>query len=656
MSTDFQCLVCERYFTTKRALVRHGKICQKHKRKAGESSEGVTCELCGARINRSHDIPRHQQQTGCLKKAQAANAQQKVPATSSKRKHDGDRSEIPNQRIRIAGPARRCDSDLTGDTSNRDTVPTWKPERAETGAISTSQGLSSHAVESGTTTSTPLPPGVADQDGDVHTDTEAMDVVADAVDGVQQHAYLSPLIDTGVAGNGATSAPASPDNQGSREHPVNDNLDAIPTESAVESLTCALERTSMERKSSFALSAVSQTRSSVRSLFYPSESIRPSSWTKLSERSSESLKRASTVPSEMAPPFLERIDEELVNSRESGSRLKRYVPSMPSMFRKDKKLCNERLWIAVQAGITEEVADILASGSNTIDINRPDTNCWPPLITAAFYGHEEIVAILLDQSGIDVNFRDPIGLTASMYAHHLEHSEIEAMFKAYERSKTDNLQQKKHIRQYYHRSLQDKQKLRQLREKWLVVDDDGICSEKPSQPQWRLSSVIARSSRNLWLACEQGDADAVARLITETRVDPNSPNPHHRTPLSIAASYGHESVVRYLLKYGEVDVGVQDVNGATALTWAASRGHLGVLKMLLDSEPATGHNQAIRCAALTLAQRNGHDSVVKSLTVNLSQEEKHLQSVLLDSFQPIAQISGFLSCQVLVWSTQRCQS
>jgi ankyrin repeat protein len=653
MSTNFQCLVCGDRFTTKRALVSHedGKICQKHKRKAGESSEGVTCELCGARINRSHDIPRHQQQARCLK-AQAVNTQQKVPATSNKRKCDADDSDDSNKRKQTTSPAPTndlSDSTLRFDPSDRDTVSPCRAEQAGAGAISTSQGLSSNAGESGTTTSTPLPPGVADQDGAVHTDMEAMDVRADAIDGVQQHAYLSPLIDTGVAGNGATPALASPDNQGSQELPVNDNLDGIPTESAVESSTCALERTSMERKSSFAvsddleapsggmeslthalertsmetkssfaLSAVSQTRSSVRSLFYPSESIRPSSWTKFSERSSESLKRASTVPSEMAPPFLERIDEELVNSRESGSRLKRYVPSMPSMFRKDKKVCNERLWIAVQAGITEEVADILASGSNTIDINRPDTNFWSPLITAAFYGHEEIVAILLDQSGIDVNFRDPIGLTASMYAHHLEHSEIEAMFKAYELSKTDNLQQKDHIRQYYHRSLHDKQKLRQLREKRLVVDDEGICSEKPSQPQWRLSSVIARSSRNLWQACEQGDADVVARLITETRVDPNSLNPHHRTPLSIAASYGHESVVRNLLKYGEVDVGVQDANGATALTWAASRGHLGVLEMLLNSEPATDHNQAIRCAALMLAQRNGHDSVVKALMMNLS--------------------------------------
>jgi ankyrin repeat protein len=178
------------------------------------------------------------------------------------------------------------------------------------------------------------------------------------------------------------------------------------------------------------------------------------------------------------------------------------------------------------------------------------------------------------------------------------------------------------MRQYHHRSLHATQKLRQLTEKRRVVDDDGICCENPSSSQWSLSNVIARSSRHLWLACEQGNADIVARLITETKVDVNSLNPHHRTPLSIAASYGHEGVVRNLLKHSEVDVGVQDVNGATALTWAASRGHLGVVELLLSSEPATGHNQAIRCAALMLAQRNGHDSVVKALTVNLSQEEK----------------------------------
>jgi ankyrin repeat protein len=109
----------------------------------------------------------------------------------------------------------------------------------------------------------------------------------------------------------------------------------------------------------------------------------------------------------------------------------------------------------------------------------------------------------------------------------------------------------------------------------------------------------------------------VARLITKLSVDPNSLNAHRRTPLSIAASHGHEALVGMLLEHDGVDAAIQDVNGATALTWAASRGHLEVVNMLLSSEPTTSRNHASRCAAWALARRKGHVSVAEVLIANL---------------------------------------
>jgi hypothetical protein len=514
MSAIFSCEICNLSFNEKRSFISHERS-QRHTKKAGESFQGFTCELCGHQLSRTYDIARHQQQGGCLR-VEVTPAQ--LAATSNKRKYHADH-EVPNQRIRTTSPTRRydlSDSALMFDTSVNKTVPPWIPEQAGARAIPTNQRLSQNADDSGTATSNPISRDAADQDSAVDTDVYTMDDVADIeLGGAQRNTYLPPLADIGIARNIPTPAPASPDQQGSLGIQVSlfkADGDGFHAVGGVESLTHVFERTSMETKqrSSFALSVAtgyseaSQTRSSIRSyLMNPSlGSIRRLSWySDLSKPSSDrSLKRASTVFSEMAGTMLEPIDEELRNSRESGSRMGRYVPSVfwknrhPKMVREDEE--------------------------------------------------------------------------------------------------------------------------RFLQEKIMVATDSGICREMPSQSGSIRTLAIDSNLQDLWKACERGDVVSVTRLITKLNVNPNSLNAHRRTPLSIAASHGHEALVRKLLEHDAVDVSIQDVNGATALTWAASRGHLGVVNLLLSSEPTTSRNQASRCAAWALARRNGHGSVAEVLIVN----------------------------------------
>jgi hypothetical protein len=470
MSTIFTCIVCSIFFNDKRSFVSHQNT-QGHKKKAGESFQGFTCELCGRQFSRTYDITRHQQQGGCLG-LQATAAQQ--PVTSNKRKFHSDRPGIPNQRIRTASPTCRYDagdSTLTFDTRSRDIVYPWILEQGGSGAIPSSQnaiypwileqdgsgaiptrqGRFQSASDSGTTTSNPIP-----QDGAVDPDLSTVDVLAETdFDGAQENTHPLPLAYTGAAGSIATSL--------------------ISTADQVESLTRAVERFSMQLKqrSSFApsiatgYSPASQTRSSIRSYFmnHSLGSIRLSRCSDSSQRSSKrSFKRASTVPSEMTGPMLEPIDEELVNSRESGNRLGCYVPSVFQEDRRTSTVRQERFWHAIQEGDTEEVADILASWTSTIDINCPDddTSGWSPLITATVYDHSRIVALLLDQSGIDVSYRDTMGLTAHMYAQKLNHSTIEDIFAEYESSVREyerELELENHERHY---RLNMRNKIRKL--------------------------------------------------------------------------------------------------------------------------------------------------------------------------------------------------
>ena len=323
------------------------------------------------------------------------------------------------------------------------------------------------------------------------------------------------------------------------------------------------------------------------------------SWLSNSSRgpSNKSIKRASTIPSEMAAPMLDIIDEELANSRGSSNRLDRYS----SLFRKNrqlKKVSQEHLNIAVRAGVTDEVADILVSGIGIVDVNCVDDRGLSLLIIASIHGYDGIVRLLLNQPRIEVGYRDPKGgCTALEYARNLEHSKVKKMFAAHALEQEDS-----------------ERRLRQRREDHLLTIDAGVCCEMPPQP----ALAVDNDPQGLWQACERGDVASVARLITKRRrVDPNSLNAHRRTPLSIAASHGHEVLVKMLLEHDGVDVAIQDVNGATALTWAASRGHLEVVNMLLSSEPTDSRNHASRCAAWALARRKGHLLVADVLIANL---------------------------------------
>jgi len=56
------------------------------------------------------------------------------------------------------------------------------------------------------------------------------------------------------------------------------------------------------------------------------------------------------------------------------------------------------------------------------------------------------------------------------------------------------------------------------------------------------------------------------------------------TPLSWAASKGHEAVVKLLVGRDGVDVNWKDNTSRTPLLWAAERGHEAVMERLVGSD------------------------------------------------------------------------
>src|SRR5947209_6695120 len=71
---------------------------------------------------------------------------------------------------------------------------------------------------------------------------------------------------------------------------------------------------------------------------------------------------------------------------------------------------------------------------------------------------------------------------------------------------------------------------------------------------------------------------------SQRTVDDNSKDSDGRTPLSWAASEGHEKMVGLLLDREGINPNSKDNNGRMPLTWAANNGRESVVRLLLDRD------------------------------------------------------------------------
>lgn len=83
-------------------------------------------------------------------------------------------------------------------------------------------------------------------------------------------------------------------------------------------------------------------------------------------------------------------------------------------------------------------------------------------------------------------------------------------------------------------------------------------------------------------ACAGGHEDILDYLVTQYAVKLDQPDEQGWTPLMIASSAGHLTIVKKLIAH-KCDVNAQNDNGQTSLHYAASKNHFDIAKILLEN-------------------------------------------------------------------------
>jgi len=247
-------------------------------------------------------------------------------------------------------------------------------------------------------------------------------------------------------------------------------------------------------------------------------------------------------------------------------------------------------------GIVEIVAVLIQMEG--CDLNGMDSPGNTPLMWAARNGHEGVVKMLLGRAGINPDNPDNQGQTPLWRAAYNGHEGVVKLLLGRDDvnpDKPDN-DGRTPLRRAAYRGHEGVVKI--------LLERDDVNPDKPDN----------YGETPLWWAAYNGHEGVVKMLLERGDVNPNKPDNQGQTPLWRAAYNGHEGVVEILLGRDDINPDKPDIDGETPLSRAAYNGHEGVVKMLLerdDVNPDKPDNYGK--TPLRRAAYNGHEGVVKML-------------------------------------------
>lgn len=248
------------------------------------------------------------------------------------------------------------------------------------------------------------------------------------------------------------------------------------------------------------------------------------------------------------------------------------------------------------------------------DMNVKD-NYWErtPLSFATGNGHDEVVKLLINTAGVDVDSRDKSGRTPLSWAAGNGHDAVVKLL--INAGGVDVNSRDKHDRTPLF---------------WAAVKrNEAVVKLLINAAGVDVNSRDAHGGTPLYWAATYSHEAIVKLLINITGVDVNSRDNYDRTPLFWAAIKGNEAVVKLLINTTGVDVNSRDKYGQTTLSSAAIHAHEATVKLLIDKAGvdlnSRDHNGQ---TPLSLAAKKGHDAIVQllqSATISRSGQPQLLQ-------------------------------
>ena len=173
-----------------------------------------------------------------------------------------------------------------------------------------------------------------------------------------------------------------------------------------------------------------------------------------------------------------------------------------------------------------------------------------------------------------------------------------------------------------------------------IPRDEAVRCWKRAEAEVKAASASELAGRlqdgatPLWIACENGHADA-ARLLLNQGVDINRADKYGATPLLAACSKGHVDAVRLLLDEGaEVDRSTE--GGQTPLFIACYNGHVDAAQLVLDKGAEVDRANEGGVTPLWIACGEGHVNAARLLLKRGAEVDR----AILDGMTPL-----WIACQ-----------
>ncbi|KPA37999.1 hypothetical protein FLAG1_09170 [Fusarium langsethiae] len=246
-------------------------------------------------------------------------------------------------------------------------------------------------------------------------------------------------------------------------------------------------------------------------------------------------------------------------------------PGFDKINASDEKGCTP-LWIASREGHTAFVQSLLSHPK--FDISMVNTICeskHTPLHIAVCFGLDEIVQMLLAQSGIELNTRDVNGHTPLTLAVKKGFESTVNLLLAMDEVDLGPDGRRKTPLTTAFESGQ------------LTIASALVSAERRRSPTKTHQTLLSWASAN-------DKRDVVRRINDLYTVNPNLQDGDGDTPLSKAAERGNLSMVRLLLENSAVDVNSKNRDGSTPMSRAALHQHKNVVQLLAAKDNITLHS------------------------------------------------------------------